>query len=196
MNNNIISHRSRGRDGDARRRARASTELRMGQPRMGGAKPFFPEGLDLCRVDFLSREPLKNMGVPGQNLGILTLTILRLFCFTLRAGCSRLSPSCRRSRAEMAKQVQYLLNNGWTPCIELKTERCCGHLVWFDSSINSGYYDNRTGSCGSSRCCTLRKKSSLRSRCAPRCSRIAVRVAGFDNIKQVNRVFLGPPPAV
>ena len=38
----------------------------MGQPRMDrGENPSFPRGLDLCRVDFLSREPLKNMGVPA-----------------------------------------------------------------------------------------------------------------------------------
>ena len=57
---------ARERTGDARRRARASTELRMGHPRMErGENPSFPRGLDLCRVDLLSCEPLKNMGVPA-----------------------------------------------------------------------------------------------------------------------------------
>ena len=51
------------------------------------------------------------------------------------------------SDAEMAKQVQYLLNNGWTPCIEFEDSEHAyadGH-GWsgLDSSINSGYYDNR-----------------------------------------------------
>ena len=46
MNNNIISHRSRGRGRETRaERARSSTELRMGHPRIGwGRKPYFPEG--------------------------------------------------------------------------------------------------------------------------------------------------------
>ena len=36
----------------------------MGQPRMDRGENPSSRGLDLCRVDFLSREPLKNMGVP------------------------------------------------------------------------------------------------------------------------------------
>ena len=51
------------------------------------------------------------------------------------------------SDAEISKQVQYLLNNGWTPCIEFEDEAHAyadGH-GWsnMDSSINAGYYDNR-----------------------------------------------------
>merc|ERR1711881_306656 len=82
------------------------------------------------------------------------------------------------SDAEMAKQVQYLLNNGWTPCVEFENGEHAyadGH-GWsgLDSSINSGYYDNRYWVMWKLPMygCTTRKRSSLRSRCAPRCSRI------------------------
>merc|ERR1711966_573095 len=51
------------------------------------------------------------------------------------------------SDAEISKQVQYLLNNGWAPCIEFEDSAHAytdGH-AWanMDTSINAGYYDNR-----------------------------------------------------
>merc|ERR1712159_475859 len=51
------------------------------------------------------------------------------------------------SDADLTKQVQYLLNNGWTPCLEFEDPAHAytdGH-GWsgLDSSVNANYYDNR-----------------------------------------------------
>ena len=50
------------------------------------------------------------------------------------------------SDADLTKQVQYLLNNGWTPCLDSRTAHAYtdGH-GWsgLDSSVNANYYDNR-----------------------------------------------------
>merc|ERR1712216_672915 len=83
------------------------------------------------------------------------------------------------SDAEISKQVQYLLNNGWTPCIEFEDSAHAytdGH-GWanMDTSINAGYYDNRYCLCGSSPCTAAktRMKSLRKSTPASSASRIA-----------------------
>ena len=96
------------------------------------------------------------------------------------------------SDAEMAKQVQYLLNNGWTPCIEFEDGEHAyadGH-GWsgLDSSINSGYYDNRywvmwkLPMYGCTNPEEVIAEIKMCTKVFPDCF---VRVAGFDNIKQV-----------
>ena len=107
------------------------------------------------------------------------------------------------SDQEIARQVQYLINNGWAPCIEFEGagKAYCDTHGWsgLDSSINAGYYDNRYWvmwklpmyGCTSPdevlaevRACT---------RAFPDCF---IRVAGFDNIKQVQcSSFLAHRPA-
>merc|ERR1712216_635287 len=51
------------------------------------------------------------------------------------------------SDQEVARQVQYLLNNGWTPCIEFESasKAYADTHGWsgLDSSVTAGYYDNR-----------------------------------------------------
>merc|ERR1712205_174031 len=51
------------------------------------------------------------------------------------------------SDADLGKQVQYLLNNGWTPCLKFEDPAHAytdGHgNSGLDSSINTNYYDNR-----------------------------------------------------
>ena len=73
-------------------------------------------------------------------------------------GCSRPSPSCRRSpTADFAKQVQYLLNNGWTPCLEFEDAGARLHrwprsgLAWTPPSTPVTT-TTVTGLCGSSPC--------------------------------------------
>ena len=96
------------------------------------------------------------------------------------------------SDAEMAKQVQYLLNNGWTPCVEFENGEHAyadGH-GWsgLDSSINSGYYDNRywvmwkLPMYGCTNPEEVVAEIKMCTKVFPDCF---VRVAGFDNIKQV-----------
>jgi ribulose-bisphosphate carboxylase small chain len=96
------------------------------------------------------------------------------------------------SDAEMAKQVQYLLNNGWTPCVEFENGEHAyadGH-GWsgLDSSINSGYYDNRywvmwkLPMYGCTNPEEVIAEIKMCTKVFPDCF---VRVAGFDNIKQV-----------
>ena len=107
------------------------------------------------------------------------------------------------SDQEIARQVQYLINNGWAPCIEFEGagKAYCDTHGWsgLDSSVNAGYYDNRYWvmwklpmyGCTSPdevladvRACT---------RAFPDCF---IRVAGFDNIKQVQcSSFLAHRPA-
>merc|ERR1719218_153944 len=105
------------------------------------------------------------------------------------------------SDAEMAKQVQYLLNNGWTPCVEFENGEHAyadGH-GWsgLDSSINSGYYDNRYWVMWKLPMygCTNPKRSSLRSRCAPRCSRIALSASLASTTSSKSNARLSWPTA-
>ena len=96
------------------------------------------------------------------------------------------------SDADLAKQVQYLLNNGWTPCLEFEDPEhayCDGH-GWsgLDSSINANYYDNRYWvmwklpmyGCNDPSEVLAEVKACVKA--FPNCY---VRCAGFDNIKQV-----------
>jgi len=96
------------------------------------------------------------------------------------------------SDAEISKQVQYLLNNGWTPCIEFEDEAHAyadGH-GWsnLDSSINALYYDNRywvmwkLPMYGCTNTEEVLTEVKLCTKAFPDCY---IRVAGFDNIKQV-----------
>ena len=72
-------------------------------------------------------------------------------------GCSRPSPSCRRSPTpKFGKQVQYLLNNGWTPCIEFEDPAHAytdghGWAAWTPPSTPVTTTTD-TGLCGSSPC--------------------------------------------
>ena len=83
------------------------------------------------------------------------------------------------SDADLTKQVQYLLNNGWTPCLELRTRptptlTATAGLVWTPPSTPTTTTTD-TGSCGSCRCtvATTPTKSSKKSRRASRRSRTA-----------------------
>ena len=107
------------------------------------------------------------------------------------------------SDAEISKQVQYLLNNGWTPCIEFEDSAHAytdGH-GWanMDTSINAGYYDNRywvmwkLPMYGCQNPDEVIAEINTCIKCFPDCY---VRVAGFDNIKQVQcSAFLAHRPA-
>ena len=107
------------------------------------------------------------------------------------------------SPAEISKQVQYLLNNGWTPCIEFEDSAHAytdGH-GWanMDTSINAGYYDNRywvmwkLPMYGCQNPDEVIAEINTCIKCFPDCY---VRVAGFDNIKQVQcSAFLAHRPA-
>ena len=107
------------------------------------------------------------------------------------------------SDAEISKQVQYLLNNGWTPCIEFEDSAHAytdGH-GWanMDTSINAGYYDNRywvmwkLPMYGCQNPDEVIAEINTCIKCFPECY---VRVAGFDNIKQVQcSAFLAHRPA-
>ena len=62
-------------------------------------------------------------------------------------GCSETFSFLPLSDADLTKQVQYLLNNGWTPCLNSRTRptptlTTTAGLV-LDSSVNANYYDNR-----------------------------------------------------
>lgn len=96
------------------------------------------------------------------------------------------------SDQEIARQVQYLLNNGWTPCIEFESadKAYADSHGWtnMDYSVNAGYYDNRYWVMWKLPMygCTNPEEvlAEIRSctRAFPECF---IRVAGFDNIKQV-----------
>merc|ERR1712205_9263 len=95
------------------------------------------------------------------------------------------------------------VNNGWTPCIEFEDSAHAytdGH-GWanMDTSINAGYYDNRywvmwkLPMYGSQNPDEVIAEINTCIKCFPDCY---VRVAGFDNIKQVQcSAFLAHRPA-
>merc|ERR1711966_209710 len=96
------------------------------------------------------------------------------------------------SDADLSKQVQYLWNNGWTPCLEFEDPAHAytdGHgNSGLDSSINTNYYDNRYWvmwklpmyGCNDPSEVLTEVKACVKA--FPNCY---VRCAGFDNIKQV-----------
>merc|ERR1711998_699359 len=99
------------------------------------------------------------------------------------------------SDQEISRQVQYLLNNGWTPCIEFEDE---AHAYadthgWsgLDSSINAGYYDNRywvmwkLPMFGCTDSSDVLKEIKACATAFPDCF---ARVVGFDAMKQVQCV--------
>mmetsp|Transcript_24455 Transcript_24455/g.60100 ORF Transcript_24455/g.60100 Transcript_24455/m.60100 type:complete len:169 (-) Transcript_24455:119-625(-) len=93
---------------------------------------------------------------------------------------------------EIAKQVQYMLNNGWTPCIEFEDAAHAyadGH-GWsgLDSSITAGYYDNRywvMWKLPMYGCVNPEEVLQEVRACTKAFPYCYVRVCGFDNIKQV-----------
>ena len=106
------------------------------------------------------------------------------------------------SDQEVARQVQYLLNNGWTPCIEFESaEKAYAETHgWsgLDSNVNAGYYDNRYWVMWKLPMygCTNPEEVLQEIRaCTSAFPDCFIRVAGFDNIKQVQcSSFLAHPP--
>ena len=88
--------------------------------------------------------------------------------------------------------MQYLLNNGWTPCIEFESaeKAYCDSHGWtgVDFNVNAGYYDNRywvmwkLPMYGCTNPEEVLQEVRACTRAFPECF---IRVAGFDNIKQV-----------
>ena len=88
--------------------------------------------------------------------------------------------------------MQYLLNNGWTPCIEFESadKAYADTHGWsgIDSQVNAGYYDNRywvmwkLPMYGCTSPDEVLQEIRACTRAFPECF---IRVAGFDNIKQV-----------
>ena len=91
---------------------------------------------------------------------------------------------------QIAKQVQYLLNNGYTPCLEFEDAQHGYAERWtgLDFSVNAGYYDNRYWVMWKLPMYGCTNTDEVLAECKackaafPNCY---VRVAGFDNIKQV-----------
>merc|ERR1711966_594333 len=77
------------------------------------------------------------------------------------------------SDAEIARQIQYLLNNGWSG---------------IDSNVNAGYYDNRywvMWKLPMYGCTNPDEVLTEVNACKAAFPECFIRVAGFDNIKQV-----------
>ena len=88
--------------------------------------------------------------------------------------------------------MQYLLNNGWTPCIEFESaeKAYCDSHGWtgIDYNVNAGYYDNRYWVMWKLPMygCTNPEEVLQEIRaCTSAFPDCFIRVAGFDNIKQV-----------
>ena len=88
--------------------------------------------------------------------------------------------------------MQYLLNNGWTPCIEFESadKAYADSHGWtnIDYSVNAGYYDNRYWVMWKLPMygCTSPEEVLQEIRaCTSAFPECFIRVAGFDNIKQV-----------
>jgi ribulose-bisphosphate carboxylase small chain len=107
------------------------------------------------------------------------------------------------SDQEIARQVQYLLNNGWTPCIEFESadKAYADSHGWsgLDSSVVAGYYDNRywvMWKLPMYGCTNPEEVLSEIRACTSAFPDCFIRVAGFDNIKQVQcSSFLAHRPA-
>jgi ribulose-bisphosphate carboxylase small chain len=98
------------------------------------------------------------------------------------------------SDADVAKQVQYITRNGWTPCLEFSAPEgayTLGHDAGYSGIVSSaacGYYDNRYWSMWKLPmfgCSDPRQVLAETKACSRAFPGSFVRVAGFDNIKQV-----------
>jgi len=107
------------------------------------------------------------------------------------------------SDGEISKQVDYCVNNNYTPCIEFQPAEdgyCMNHGPdGLDSSVNSGYYTNRYWTMwklpmfGCSDASQVLTEIQACSKTYPDCF---VRLVGFDAMKQVQCVsFLVHRPA-
>ena len=109
------------------------------------------------------------------------------------------------SPADIAKQVDYMTQNGFTPCIEFATAECAytdGHGTLgggLDSSINAGYYDNRYWTMWKLPmfgCTDSSQVLNEISECTKKFPSEYIRVVGFDSVRQVQIIsFLVHRPA-
>ena len=92
---------------------------------------------------------------------------------------------------EIEKQIQHLLDNNWVPCIEFEDKfhaYADSHGIHLDSSINSGYYDNRywvMWKLPMFGCTEPRQVLSEIKSASDVLSDCYIRICGFDNIRQV-----------
>ena len=99
------------------------------------------------------------------------------------------------SREEIARQVQYCVGNGYTPCIEFAIASK-GYSVnhgdsGLDSQITAGYYDNRYWTMWKLPmfgCQDARQVLEEIAKCATTYPDCFVRLVGFDSVKQVQCV--------
>ena len=91
--------------------------------------------------------------------------------------------------AELAKQVEYLVRKGFTPCVEFEDQATAfaARTSGLDSSAASGYYDNRYWSMwklpmfGATDADSVLKEIKT---CAAKFPNSYVRLAGFDADRQ------------
>jgi len=97
------------------------------------------------------------------------------------------------SDAELAKQVDYLIRKGYTPCIEFEDQATAfsARTAGIDSSAVAGYYDNRYWSMwklpmfGATDSDAVIREIKT---CAAKFPNSFVRLAGFDGNRQVQCV--------
>jgi len=107
------------------------------------------------------------------------------------------------SDAEIAKQVQYLLKNNWTPCVEFefpdKAYSLPAYATGVNSDASSNYYVNRYWSMWKLPMYGATDADAVLAeckKCAKAFPNAFVRLAGFDSKKQVQVVsFLVQRPA-
>jgi len=102
---------------------------------------------------------------------------------------------------QVSKQVDYIVNNGWTPCVEFEAAETsyATPSTILDSSVGSGFYDNRYWSMwklpmfGCTDASQVLKEIAACKKTFPGSY---VRLVAFDNVAQVQCIsFLVQRPA-
>ncbi|XP_031091367.1 ribulose bisphosphate carboxylase small chain 8B, chloroplastic-like [Ipomoea triloba] len=93
------------------------------------------------------------------------------------------------STEQLLKQVEYLLNNGWVPCLEFETEK---GFVYRECHSSPGYYDGRYWTMWKLPmfgCTDATQVVAELEECKKAYPGSWVRILGFDNVRQVQCIM-------
>ncbi|KAK2971587.1 hypothetical protein RJ640_017956 [Escallonia rubra] len=99
------------------------------------------------------------------------------------------------STESLAKEVDYLIRNGWVPCLEFETEH---GFVYRENNSSPGYYDGRYWTMWKLPmfgCTDSSQVVKELEECKKEYPQSFIRIIGFDNVRQVQCVsFIAHKP--
>ncbi|WP_438793943.1 ribulose bisphosphate carboxylase small subunit [Salmonella sp. NW1074] len=89
------------------------------------------------------------------------------------------------TREQLSKEVDYLIKNGWIPCLEFETEKPFVHRTY---NASPGYYDGRYWTMWKLPmygCTDSTQVLNEVDECVKEYPQAFIRIIGFDNVRQV-----------